>query len=131
MSFAVSAAHAQFQGIRPLNESEKRQAIAALLADPQMPMADEPSCKADLSKPGRVVVAEALAEAIARAAAERPPRVVRTDCFERRGYPKAEGQEYCRLAFLPQNRPRDIGFGIVFLMDWPKKAVVADSAECY
>lgn len=128
--FALSA-RANFKGVRHASEVEQRAMMAALLAEPQMPVADEPSCKADLSSPGRVSVAQALARSLAQAAAERQPRVVRLDCFQRVGYPRAAGQEYCRLAFLPAGKPRDVGFGLVFLMDWPGKTVVAGSVECY
>ena len=128
---APALAQAQFKGLRAVAEADQRTLMAALLADPQMPMSEDPSCKADLSAPGRVPVAQALAEALARAAAERPPRRVQVDCFQRPGYPLGAGQEFCRLAFVPVSKPRDGGFGILFLMDWPRKAVVTDSAECY
>lgn len=127
----VLPVQAQFQGLRVLSEAEQRGALAALLAEPQMPMSEDPSCKADLSKPGRVSLAQALSETLARAAAVKPPRTVQVDCFLRRGYPLATGQEYCRLAFIPIRRPHDSGFGLVFVMDWPRKAVVPDRTECY
>ena len=128
---SVLPTHAQFKGLRALSEAEQRRALAALLVDPQMPMSEDPSCKANLSKPGRVSVALALSEALARAAAEKPPRSVKLDCFARRGYPLSPGQEYCRLAFVPAHSLHDSGFGLLFLMDWPRNAVVPDRAECY
>lgn len=127
----AGSTRAEFKGVRTLSEAEQRGLMSALLADPQMPMSEEPSCKSDLSRPGRVSVSQALAAAVARAAAEKPPRVVRLDCFQRPGYPMAAGQEYCRLAFVPLGQRRDGGFGLLFLMDWPNKTVVAESAECY
>ena len=130
-ALAALPAQAQFKGLRALSEAEQRTLMTALLANPQMAMSEDPSCKADLSQPGSVSVAGALGEALARAAAGRPPRVVRMDCFQREGYPKAQGQEFCRVAFVPAGRPKDGGFGVLFLMDWPNKAVVTGSAECF
>ena len=127
----VLPAQAQFRALRGLSEAEQRSALAALLADPTQPMSEDPSCKADLAKPGSVGVAQALADALARAAAERPRRSVQVDCFVRRGYPREPGQEYCRLAFVPVRRPHDGGFGLLFLMDWRRQAVVAGSVECF
>lgn len=127
----AAPAWAQFKGLRTLSEKEKRGLMSALMADPQMPMSEDPSCKADLSRPGAVSVSQALSEALARAAAEKPPRVVVLDCFKRPGYPMEAGQEYCRLAFVPVRKPADGGFGLLFLMDWSHKSVVSGSAECY
>jgi hypothetical protein len=130
-ALTVAPAWAQFKDLRALSEVDKRGLMAALLADPQMPMSEDPSCKADLSRPGAVSVSQALSEALARAAAEKPPRTVVLDCFKRPGYPLEAGQEYCRLAFVPARKPRDGGFGLLFLMDWQHKSVVSGSAECY
>ena len=130
-AMAALPAQAQFKGLRALSEAEQRSLTAALLADPQMAMSEDPSCKADLSQPGSVSVARALGEALARAAAAKPQRQLRIDCFQRPGYPLAQGQEYCRVAFVPVGRPKDGGFGLLVLMDWPRKAVVAGSAECF
>jgi hypothetical protein len=130
-ALAALPAQAQFKGLRAPSEAEQRTLMTALLANPQMAMSEDPSCKADLSQPGTVSVTNALGEALARAAASRPPRVVRVDCFQREGYPMAQGQEFCRVAFLPAGRPKDSGFGLLFLMDWPRKAVVTSSAECF
>lgn len=130
-ALAAAPALAQFKGVRPLSEAEQHRLMSALLADPQMPMSEDPSCKADLSRPGRVSVSEALGAALARAAAAKARRVVQLDCFQRPGYPMKAGQEYCRLAFVPPARRTDGGFGLLFLMDWPSGAVVADSPECY
>lgn len=128
---AALPACADFKQLRRPSEAEQRQLVAALLVDPQMPMSEDPSCKADLSRPGAVPVHQALADALSRAAAERPVRVVRVDCFARPGYPLEPGQEYCRLAFVPAGKARDDGFGIAFRMDWTRRAVVPGSAECY
>ena len=130
-ALAVSPARADFKNLRKLSEVEQRGLMSALLADPQMPMSEDPSCKSDLSKPGRVSVAQAVSAALARAAAERSSRVIRLDCFQRPGYPIAAGQEYCRLAFVDPAKPRDSGFGLLFVMDWQHKAVAVDTAECY
>lgn len=122
---------AQFQRQRRLSGAEQRVAMAALLDQPSMAMSEDPSCKANLQQPGQITVARALGEALARAANEAKPLTVKIDCFVRRGYPLAAGQEYCRLGFVVSRRAKATGYGLAFLMDWNQRAVVPESVECY
>jgi hypothetical protein len=76
-------------------------------------------------------IAEGLALTLTRAAIESRSVVVAADCFDRTGYPRGEGQEWCRVALVYPKKPRPLGFGIVFRMDWKVGGIVPGSAECY
>ena len=122
---------AQFQRQRRLSGAEQRIAMAALLDQPSRAMSEDPSCRANLQQPGQISIAQALGEALARAATEAKPLMVKIDCFVRSGYPLAAGQEYCRLGFVVSRRAKATGYGLAFLMDWNQRAVVPESVECY
>jgi hypothetical protein len=124
-------ASAQLQSQRTLSDVESRSAIEALLKDPAAALSEDPSCKADLTQPGSMSIAQGLAIALLRAATDKKPVAITVDCFVRPGYPLAPGQEYCRLAFVPDRGPRALGYGLVFVMDWNKKNVASGSVECY
>jgi hypothetical protein len=131
LGISTALAAAQFQGQRELTETEQRVAMAALLAQPTMPMSEDPSCKSDLQQPGRVSIAQALGDVLVRAAAESRAVTVKIDCFVRPGYPLAAGQEYCRLGLVDSGNAKDSGFGLAFLMDWKQRSIVPESVECY
>jgi hypothetical protein len=126
-----SIAEAQFQKLRKLPDEDVQTAIKAVLADPSSPLSEDPSCKVALSDPKPVPVAEGLAVALVRAATNKKPILVQVDCFVRQNYPLGPGEEYCRLTFLQPGRPRAFGYGLVFVMDWPRKAIRPGSVECY
>jgi hypothetical protein len=125
------AAQAQFQSRRTLSDAEVRLVVEALVQEPAAPLSEDPSCKADLAQPGSMSIAQGLAVALVRAATDKKPVTVQVDCFVRPGYPLAPKQESCRLAFLADRRPKALGYGLVFVMDWGKQAVRAGSVECY
>jgi hypothetical protein len=127
----AGAAGAQFNAPRTLTERETRLAIEALLREPGAALSEDPSCKADLNRPGAMSIAQGLAVALVRAATDGEAVSVSADCFVRKGYPLAAGQEYCRLALTPASRPRSSGYGLVFLMDWNAARVMPGSVECY
>lgn len=116
---------------RALSDEEVESVISALLKDPTAPLSEDPSCKADLSAPGSMSIAEGLAVALVRAATERKSVVVRADCAERPGFPLDKGQELCRLTLLPEGLSAAAGYGLIFVMDWPKGAAVSHSVECF
>lgn len=124
-------AGAEFNAPRTLTERETRLAIEALLREPGAALSEDPSCKADLNRPGMMSIAQGLAVALVRAATDSEAVNVTADCFVRNGYPLAAGQEYCRLALTPANRPRSSGYGLVFVMDWSAERVMPRSVECY
>lgn len=124
-------AGAQFNTPRSLSEREQKLAIEALLREPAAALSEDPSCKADLNQPGAMSIAQGLAVALVRAATDGEALNVVADCFVRKGYPLAAGQEYCRLAFTPAGKPRSSGYGLVFRMDWSASRVVPGSVECY
>ena len=128
---AASVAEAVTPVQRKLTQEEQKVVLNALLAEPSMPTSDDPSCKADLSKPDAVSIVQALASVLARAADEAQPVLVKVNCFVRRGYPLGKGQEYCRVGIVPSRRPADFGYGVAFIMDWPSRTIVRGSAECF
>ena len=110
---------------RALSTQEKSDAIAALMAASGTAMAEEPSCKSDLSKPGAMLVGQGVARLLTRAVEAKQKLAVSVGCFERDGWPKQPGQEYCKLGLSDPD-----GTGLVFLMDWSSHSVVAGSVEC-
>jgi hypothetical protein len=128
---SAGAAYAQFNAPRTLTEREQKLAIEALLREPGAALSEDPSCKSDLNQPGAMSIAQGLSVALVRAATDGEAVNVTADCFVRKGYPLAAGQEYCRLAFTPAGKPRASGYGLVFLMDWNAVRVMPGSVECY
>jgi hypothetical protein len=128
---AVVLAEAATPIQRKLTEEEQKAVLNALLAEPGMPTSNDPSCKTDLSKPDAVSIAQGLGLALARAAAEEQPVIVKVNCFVRNGYPLGKGQEYCRVGLVPSRRRADFGYGVAFLMDWPSRTIVRGSVECF
>ena len=131
MVIAVSLAEAVTPIQRRLTEEEQKAVLNALLAEPGLPTSDDPSCKTDLSKPDAVSIAQGLGLALARAAAEAQPVIVKVSCFVRHGYPLEKGQEYCRVGLVPSRRPGDFGYGVAFKMDWTSGTIVRGSVECF
>ena len=105
--------------------------IKGVLGSSSSPLSEDPSCKVALSDPKPMPIAQGLAIALIRAATSKKPMLVQVDCFVRQDYPLGPGEEYCRLAFLPPGGRRAFGYGLVFVMDWPRKAVRPGSVECY
>jgi hypothetical protein len=127
----AGVAGAQFNAPRTLTDREKRLAIEALLREPAAALSEDPSCKSDLSQPGAMPIAQGLAVALVRAATDGEAVNVIAGCFVRNDYPLGPGEEYCRLAFAPANRPRSSGYGLVFRMNWSAGRVAPGSVECY
>jgi uncharacterized protein YfiM (DUF2279 family) len=127
----AGVAAAQFNAPRTLTEREKKLAIEALLREPGAALSEDPSCKSDLSQPGAMSIAQGLAVALVRAATDDEAVNVTADCFVRKGYPLAAGEEYCRLALTPPDKPRSSGYGLVFKMNWGAGKVTPGSVECY
>ncbi len=76
-------------------------------------------------------IAQGLAVALVRAATDDEAVNVTADCFVRKGYPLAPGEEYCRLALTPASKPRGSGYGLVFRINWSAGQVTPGSVECY
>jgi hypothetical protein len=127
----AQAAAAQLDSRRALSEREMRIAFEALLREPTAALSENPSCRADLSQPGAMSIAQGLAIALLRAATDGEAVTVNADCFVRRGYPIGPGEEYCRLAFTSASPPSSSGYGLVFRMDWNAARAVPSSVECY
>jgi hypothetical protein len=127
----TSSAAAQVDTRRQLSDRETRVAIETLLKDPASELSEDPSCKADLSTPGRMSIAQGLAVALVRAATDRRPVNIGAECFVRGDYPLADGEEYCRLAVRDAAQQRGAGYGLTFVMNWKSTRVRAGSVECY
>ena len=121
----------QVRTVRHLSDSEQESLIGALMSKSTDSLSEDPSCRSDLSHPGSMSIAEGIAHTLTRAANESKPVVVTVDCFDRTGYPRAEGQEWCRVALLYAKKPRPLGFGLVFRMNWKAGNVAPGSVECF
>lgn len=116
---------------RAVSDAEVRHLIDALLREPAAALSEDPSCKADLASPGAMSIAQGFGVALLRAATHARPLSVIADCFVRSNYPLGPGQEYCRIGFASRPKPRVPSYGLLFVMDWPKKSVVAGTVECF
>jgi hypothetical protein len=121
----LMAAVVQRAEARSLSYEETSTAMDALLKAAGSNLSDDPSCKSDLSQPGAMLVGQGVARLLTRAATTKGKISVRVDCFERDGWPKEKGQEYCKIEISDSERT-----GLVFLMDWPKHTVVPGTVEC-
>jgi hypothetical protein len=116
---------AQRTEARSLSYEETSIAMDALMKAAGSNLSDDPSCKSDLSQPGAMLVGQGVARLLTRAATTKGKILVRVGCFERDGWPKEKGQEYCKIGISDSERT-----GLVFLMDWPKHIVVPGTVEC-
>jgi|GraSoiStandDraft_4_1057263.scaffolds.fasta_scaffold756792_2 hypothetical protein len=127
----TSSATAQVDTRRQLSAQETRVAIETLLGEAASDLSEDPSCKADLSSPGRMSVAQGLAMALVRAATDRRAVNINAECFVRRDYPLSDGEEYCRLSLRDAAQQRGAGYGLVFVMNWKATRIRRGSIECY
>lgn len=127
----VGVAIGEIRSVRKLSDAERKLVVETLLSKSAEALSEDPSCRSDISRPGSMSIAQGIALSLTRASTESRPMIVTADCFDRTGYPRSEGQEWCRVALVYANKRRSSGFGLIFRMDWKASDVVPGSAECY
>ncbi|MCV0396248.1 MAG: hypothetical protein K5872_04260 [Rhizobiaceae bacterium] len=130
LATSAGAAAANSAEPRMLDDGEAIKVVEALSRASTQPLSDDPSCKADLSDPRPMSVADGLGVALLKAVTSEEATGLTLQCVDRAGYPKTESQEYCALNFATGGGA-EMEYGLIFLMDWQTGAVVEGSVECY
>lgn len=126
---AVTAAEAA--GGRVLSAVETRLALTALARSAATALSEDPSCKDDVTSPGTMSVTQGLTRALFRAVTDKVPITIQASCSDRPGYPRAAGQDYCRVAFMPAGKRAEGPYGLVFLIDWKTETIAPSSVACF